>query len=152
MTRKQQPRLVRDADDGMTLCYRRLDDRPRLDGAADAAAELRRAASKLGADMHVENFFVLMLDARGRVQSVKRIATGTLTACLVHPREVFGPAIRAHAAQIVLGHNHPSEDPTPSPDDLTLTERVSEAGDLLGIPVVDHVVFTSRDCRSIQCE
>jgi DNA repair protein RadC len=97
----------------------------------------------------VETFWVLMLDARGRAAGHQRVAEGTLTACLVHPREVFGPAIRSRAAQVILVHNHPSGDPTPSDEDAALTERLTEAGRLLGIPVVDHVILARGGHRSI---
>lgn len=114
--------------------------------SADAVAIYFRARLAL---RRTESFWVIMLDARGRAIGTERIAEGTLTSCLVHPREVFAPAIRARAAHIVLVHNHPSGDPTPSPEDITLTERLSEAGQILGIPVVDHVVIGRDGHRSI---
>lgn len=117
----------------------------RVDGAADVAAYFR----PLLAGQAAESFWMLMLDARGRPIAAHQIALGTLTCCLVHPREVFAPAIRARAAQIVLVHNHPSGDPEPSAEDVALTERITEAGMLLGIPVVDHVVVASGGYRSI---
>ncbi len=117
----------------------------RIDGAEGVAAYFRPRLA-LSA---TESFWVLMLDARGRVLGRDCVAEGTLTACLVHPREVFAPAIRLRAAQIVVVHNHPSGDPTPSPEDLLLTERLTVAGDLLGIPVVDHVVVARRGHRSL---
>jgi DNA repair protein RadC len=87
-----------------------------------------------------EQFFVLLLDGRNRLIAELRISEGTLTAALVHPREVFAPAIRLAAAALVLVHNHPSGDPTPSAEDAALTERLRRAGELLGIRVLDHVV------------
>jgi len=96
-----------------------------------------------------ETFWVLFLDSRGHPLGFECVAEGTLTACLIHPREVFGAAIRARAAQIVLVHNHPSGDPSPSEDDLKLTERMTEVGIILGIPVVDHVVVASGGYQSI---
>ncbi len=87
-----------------------------------------------------ELFFVLLLDGRNRLLGELRISEGTLTAALVHPREVFAPAIRLSAAALVLVHNHPSGDPTPSAEDTALTERLRRAGDVIGIRVVDHVV------------
>jgi DNA repair protein RadC len=90
-----------------------------------------------------------MLDARNRPVAVECISKGTLTTCLVHPREVFRPAIRCSAAQVIAVHNHPSGDPTPSSDDRKITERLAEAGDLLGIPLVDHVVVARGGYRSI---
>ena len=69
-----------------------------------------------------------------------RVSEGSLTAALVHPREVFAPAIRAAAAALVLIHNHPSGDPTPSAEDSAITERLRQVGELVGIRVLDHVV------------
>jgi DNA repair protein RadC len=68
------------------------------------------------------------------------VSRGTLDSTLVHPREVFKAAILANAAAIILTHNHPSGDPTPSPDDLALTQRLVQAGQIIGIDVLDHVI------------
>ncbi len=87
-----------------------------------------------------EVFVVLLLDGRNRVQTEVRVSEGTLTAALVHPREVFAPAIRGAAAALILVHNHPSGDPTPSAEDAAITERLRQAGELVGIRVLDHVV------------
>ena len=97
----------------------------------------------------VEVFVVMLLDARHGVLGVVEVARGTLTACLVHPREIFAPAIVGCAASIIVAHNHPSGDPSPSDEDRALTRRVRDAGTLLGIPVVDSVVVTDTDCRSV---
>lgn len=97
----------------------------------------------------VEGFWVVSLDARARVVGYERVAQGTLTACLVHPREVFAPALRVRAASIVVFHNHPSGDPEPSLEDTALTERLAAAGRLLGIPVVDHIIIARGGVRSI---
>jgi len=98
-----------------------------------------------------ERFFVVLLDGRHRVVRHELVSQGTLTASLVHPREVFRPALRASAAAVVLVHNHPSGDPTPSREDREITERLARAGELLGIPVLDHVVVAERGYRSV-CE
>jgi DNA repair protein RadC len=87
-----------------------------------------------------ERFVGLYLDARHRVVRRHTVSVGTLTASLVHPREVFGPAIRARAAALVVVHNHPSGDPEPSPEDCALTERLKEGARLLGVDLLDHVV------------
>jgi len=87
-----------------------------------------------------EVFYVLLLDGRNRLRAEVRVSEGTLTTALVHPREVFGPAIRLGAAALVLVHNHPSGDPNPSSEDLVLTERLRQAGETIGIRVLDHVV------------
>jgi len=118
-----------------------------IDNAAAVAAFFRPRLASLRA----ESFWGLFLDARGRVLGFECVAKGSLTACLVHPREVFGPAIRARAAQLVLVHNHPSGDPCPSPEDLSLTERLTEVGLLMGIPVVDHIIVAAQGFRSVGC-
>jgi DNA repair protein RadC len=88
-----------------------------------------------------EVFYALLLDGRNRLRAEVRVSEGTLTTALVHPREVFGPAVRVGAAALVLVHNHPSGDPTPSSEDIVLTERLRQAGELIGIRVLDHVVI-----------
>lgn len=116
-----------------------------IEDAEDVAAYFRpRLLSSL-----VESFWVLMLDVRGRPMGAVRVAEGTLTACLVHPREVFAPALRARAASIVAVHNHPSGDSSPSAEDRALTERLASAGELLGIPLVDHVVVARSGYASL---
>src|SRR5437870_8866744 len=87
-----------------------------------------------------EQFVVLLLDGKNRVLGFNVVSTGSLTAALVHPREVFKPAILANAAAVILVHNHPSGDPEPSAEDRALTARLRQAGELLGIRVLDHVV------------
>lgn len=88
-----------------------------------------------------ETFAALLLDGRHRVSGFLEISVGTLTASLVHPREVFGPALSLGAAAIVVAHNHPSGNPEPSGEDLEVTARLREAGTLLGVPVLDHVII-----------
>jgi DNA repair protein RadC len=88
----------------------------------------------------VEQFGVLMLDTKQRVIRIKVVSIGSLDSTVVHPREVF----REAAAAIVLFHNHPSGDPTPSPDDFVLTARMVDAGDIMGITVVDHLILADQ--------
>lgn len=85
-----------------------------------------------------ERFIVACLDTQHCIQSVVPITVGTLDASLVHPREVFKPAIIEGSSAILLSHNHPSGDPTPSKEDHAVTQRLTEAGELLGITVLDH--------------
>jgi DNA repair protein RadC len=99
-----------------------------------------------------ERFLVVLLDGRHRVIRPVLTSLGTLTASLVHPREVFGPALREPAAAVVLVHNHPSGDPTPSREDREITLRLAAAGELLGIPVVDHVVVAEQGFVSLREE
>ncbi len=87
-----------------------------------------------------EVFVVLLLSTRKHVLAYQEVSRGTLDSTLVHPREVFKAAILANAAAVILAHNHPSGDPAPSPDDLMLTRRLANAGQLLGIEVLDHII------------
>lgn len=87
-----------------------------------------------------EEFLIATLDIKHRVRRVVRITRGTLDSSLVHPREVFRAAIADAAAAILLIHNHPSGDPTPSPADREVTRRLKEVGDIVGIQVLDHIV------------
>ena len=87
-----------------------------------------------------ERFVVACLDTKHRVQSVVVITVGTLDASLVHPREVFKPAIIEGSSAVILSHNHPSGDPAPSREDHQVTDRLTDSGKLLGIEVLDHIV------------
>ena len=84
---------------------------------------------------------MILLDGKNRPIKDVRVSEGTLTASLVHPREVFVPVIEESAAAIVLVHNHPSGDPTPSAEDIAITQRLREVGEIMGVRVLDHVVI-----------
>ena len=88
-----------------------------------------------------EHFAVLLLNAKNHILALKTISVGTLTSSIAHPREVFQAAIEQAAAAVILVHNHPSGDPTPSAEDLALTRRMAEAGEVMGIPVIDHIIL-----------
>jgi len=91
-------------------------------------------------DLRKEQFWAVLLDGKNRVMREERVSEGSLTASLVHPREVFAPAIRESAGALVFVHNHPSGDPTPSVEDVEITRRLCAVADLVGIRVLDHVV------------
>lgn len=91
-------------------------------------------------DEIIENFVVILLDARNKVLGITFACKGTANSCMVHPREIFGPAIRESAVSIIVSHNHPSGDPTPSREDIAITRKLVDAGALLGIPVLDHII------------
>jgi DNA repair protein RadC len=110
---------------------------PLLD-TPDSVATLLREQNRRA---EVEIFQVLLLNTRRRLMGVKEISHGTLDTLLVHPREVFKPAIAANAAAVILAHNHPSGDPTPSEADIKVTRDLIRAGQLLKIEVLDHVVI-----------
>jgi DNA repair protein RadC len=97
-----------------------------------------------------EEFHVLLLNARHECMRRVLISRGSLNASIVHPREVFRPAILASAASIILVHNHPSGDPDPSEEDLSITRRLVQVGELVGIGVLDHVVIAKRGSVSLR--
>ena len=88
-----------------------------------------------------ELFYVVLLNNKNRKIREVKVSEGSLTASLVHPREVYNPVIRESAAAVIFVHNHPSGDPAPSPEDLEITRRLKEVGDVMGIRVLDHVVI-----------
>lgn len=97
-----------------------------------------------------EVFLVVLLDAKNRPLRTERVSEGCLTWSVVHPREVFAPAVRESAGAVIVAHNHPSGDPTPSAQDVEVTARLQRAGELLGIPLLDHVVVGRRRCVSMR--
>jgi DNA repair protein RadC len=103
--------------------------------AAQLALELAHAY-----DDDKERFFVVLLNTKHRYLMHTEVSVGTVSASLVHPREVFGPAVREGASSILCLHNHPSGEPEPSLEDRQLTTRLKECGTLLGIEVLDHVI------------
>jgi len=92
-----------------------------------------------------EYFYILLLDIKNRLIKEIKVSEGILTASLVHPREVFNPAIKESAASIILIHNHPSEDPKPSREDIEITNQIKQAGNILGIKVLDHIIIGGRN-------
>lgn len=87
-----------------------------------------------------EHFMVFVLDTRNKVIGYETVSVGSIGGCLVHPREVFRLAVKEGAVAIIVAHNHPSGDPTPSRDDLAITKRLRDAGTILGIEVLDHII------------
>lgn len=97
-----------------------------------------------------EHFLALYLDTKNQIIKKQMVSKGTLNASLVHPREVFNPAVKASANSIILVHNHPSGDPSPSKEDETVTKNLVDAGELLGISVLDHVVIGDGEFISLR--
>jgi DNA repair protein RadC len=97
-----------------------------------------------------ERFKVLYLNSRNQPLACETVAVGGLNSAALQPREVFGPALERSAAAVILAHNHPSGDPTPSPEDLAVTQRLLEAGRLLGVEVLDHLVICADRYRSVR--
>lgn len=113
------------------------EERPQLNGPQDAYALLRGEMSLL----EQESVRVILLNTKNRVQGVVQVSLGSLNTSVVRVGEVFKEAIRQQAAGIVLAHNHPSGDPAPSPEDVAITRKVVEAGELLDINVLDHIII-----------
>jgi DNA repair protein RadC len=122
----------------------------RITGSRDAIDFCSSHFARLVSDGHREEFHIVCLDTKNQVIVTHMISIGTLDASLVHPREVFRPAIKDAAASVILVHNHPSGDPTPSREDHVVTKRLEEAGKTLGIDVLDHIVLGGRGGVSIR--
>jgi len=101
-------------------------------------------------DKAKEHFKLLLLNSRNKIIRICNISMGTLNASLVHPREVFKDAIRHSAASVVLAHNHPSDDPEPSEDDIKITRRMVDSGKILGIEVLDHIIIAKNNFFSFK--
>ena len=100
--------------------------------------------------LEVEVFTVVLLDTKNQVIDVVEISSGTLNCCIVHPRDVFKVAIRKNANATIICHNHPSGDPTPSAEDINITKRLIQAGEIVGIKVLDHVVVGNSSFISLK--
>ena len=124
---------------------RRVSERPRdkkpvIGAPAEAAAELRARLQH----QDREHFCALLLNTKNALIRVSDVSKGSLNASIVEPREVFKDAIAASAASMILAHNHPSGDPTPSSEDIAITKRLVKAGELLNIAVLDHIILGQR--------
>ena len=120
---------------------------PTISNAKDAVAQLTDLR-----DLKKEHFVVLYLNARNQLVHKETVSIGTLNANLVHPREVFEPAIKHSAANIIVAHNHPSGDSKPSEDDLEITKRLTEAGKIMGIEIADHIIVAKNSHLSFKEE
>ncbi|MEX2139707.1 MAG: DNA repair protein RadC [Pirellulales bacterium] len=122
----------------------------RITSAAETIEFCRKHFARLASDSRQEEFHLVTLDTKNQVIDTHPITVGTLDASLVHPREVFRPAIKDAAASVILVHNHPSGDATPSKEDFAVTRRLESAGELLGIKVLDHIVLGNGSASSIR--
>ena len=138
--RARTAQVVAAVELGRRTLMRGAQHRPRLNSPRALAAHLLPEYGSRA----VEQFGIVMLDTKHRVIRTRIIAVGSLDSTVVHPREVFREAAAAAAAAIVLFHNHPSGDPSPSPDDLVLTARMIRAGDIMGIDVIDHLILADQ--------
>lgn len=120
-------------------------DRPKIENAETAVEQLGYLRDK-----RQECFVVLTLDGANRLIDNAIVFQGTLTQSLVHPREIFAKAIEDRAAKIIVAHNHPSGSLEPSPDDIEVTKKLKEAGRLMGIEVLDHIIVSKIGYRSVE--
>jgi len=88
-----------------------------------------------------EHFVALHLDGKNRIVCLDRVAIGSLNQCVVHPREIMKAALLSSAAGIILIHNHPTGDPSPSAEDINITNRLKEVGGVIGVPILDHIII-----------
>jgi DNA repair protein RadC len=122
----------------------------KITSSADAIAFCQRHFARLITDGCREEFHIVCLDTKNHVIGTHQISVGTLDASLIHPREVFRPAIKEAAATLILVHNHPSGDPSPSSEDIETTKKLEDAGQMVGITVLDHVVLGSAGSVSLR--
>lgn len=99
-------------------------------------------------DYHKEHFYIIVLNSRNH--SIAEVSVGSLNASIVHPREVFAEAIKNKAASVIFAHNHPSGDTEPSTEDLAITKRLAEAGKILGIEIIDHIIVSKSEYFSFK--
>ena len=131
---------------GRRLSTRAAQKLEKIEGPEDVA----RYASPLLRFEQKEHFLVMLLDVRNRVLAMPTISIGSLTASVAHPREIFREAIRYSAATMILIHNHPSGDPTPSREDIQITKQMMKAGEIMGIPVLDHIIIAGDGFLSLK--
>ena len=121
----------------------------KITSTAAARTYCQQRFARLAQDSQQEEFHIVTLGTKNQVLDTHQITVGTLDASLVHPREVFRPAIRDAAASVILVHNHPSGDPTASREDREVTRRLESAGELLGIEVLDHIIIGRKSAVSL---
>ena len=152
LTEKQFERLMAAIELGKRVC--RFDEsaesKIKISSSSDAINFCRKHFAELIAEARQEEFHIVTLNTKNVVIDSHQITVGTLDASLVHPREVFRKAIKDVCSSIILAHNHPSGDPTPSREDVAVTNRLEESGKLLGIDVLDHIVMGIDGCVSIR--
>ena|SRR5271165_531017 len=121
------------------------DKKEKMQTVSDIADELKEYRNK-----KKEYLIAVMLNARHEIMGKEVISIGTLTASLAHPREIFAPLVEKGVAAFILAHNHPSGDPQPSEEDIRLTKRIQQCGNLMGIELVDHLILAKNGCYSFK--
>lgn len=143
-------RLMAGIEIGKRVSEPKANYNERLSTTHKSVAFCQQHFARLIAEGVQEEFHIVTLDTKYRMINAHQITVGTIDAALVHPREVFRPAIKDAASAILLAHNHPSGDPTPSREDRTITTRLTDAGKLLGISVLDHIILAKENCLSVR--
>lgn len=131
---------------GKRLSKKELDNKYTIRSPEDAAHFLMPEMSSL----QQENFVALFLNVKNQIMHRQTIFVGSLNASIVHPREIFREAIKRSTASIIVAHNHPSGNPTPSPEDIDVTNRLIEAGKIVGIDVLDHIIIGDHQFISLK--
>ncbi|RJX20140.1 MAG: DNA repair protein RadC [Desulforudis sp.] len=147
-SRRRAVRLAAALELGRRLAKRRAGAKVTVKNSEDAAEILEPQLRGLDR----EHFVAMFLNTKNRVLAVKTVSVGTLNSSSVHPRELFKAAVAHSAAAVIVAHNHPSGDPTPSRQDIQLTKRLVDAGELMGVPVLDHIVIGDGRWVSLKAE
>jgi len=121
----------------------------KIRNSSDTLAYCRQHFMRLAREGKQEEFHVVLLDEKHKVIKSEQVTVGLLSQCLAHPREVFKPAIRESAVSIILVHNHPNGDPTPSQDDKIITKDLKKAAETLGIRILDHIIVSKDKTLSL---
>jgi DNA repair protein RadC len=152
MTRAAIERLMAGVEIGLRIAELQGEygQTERITGPGMAIRFCLQRFGRLAKERKQEEFWVVTLDTKNVPMDCHQITVGTLKNSLVHPREVFRPAIRDAANSIIVVHNHPSGDPTPSDQDISVTERLEQTAEIVGIPVIDHIVVGADKAISIQ--
>ena len=124
--------------------FRKTVSRIKLTQSEDVANYVRDHVYQKGSIQYVEQFFVLLLDRRNCLYAHKQISSGGISATYTDPKLIFQTALLCHATQIIMIHNHPSGNVQPSHSDIQLTKRIKEVGDLLEMPIIDHLIITEE--------
>lgn len=131
---------------GKRVAVSEMDDLPIIRSPLDAAKLISEEMRYL----QKEHFLALFLNTKNRIIGKEIVSVGSLNSTVVHPRELFRAAMKRCAASIICAHNHPSGDPTPSPEDIQLTRRLTEAGRIVGIELLDHIIIGDRQFISLK--
>ncbi|MBO0601322.1 DNA repair protein RadC [Sporosarcina sp. E16_3] len=138
--------LLAAAEIGKRMYRKHSEGRYTIRSPEDAAAYLMTDMASL----NQEHFVVLFLNVKNEVLHKQTIFIGSLNSSIVHPREIFREAVKRSAASIIVSHNHPSGNPSPSPEDIEVTKRLIEAGSIMGIEVLDHVIIGDHQFLSLK--